>query len=509
MIFPRMIRCSALLLTLILAGPTSAQAAMQLERWTYAHLEWLRAELLTSCLRAAPEDLVKVAELLAENPVDANFQSTLKALALLRGQRADQEFLNRARLLPIVLPRVVDPELEAKIHCTMYAPRRLEPLGEVDFRLILESADGTELGSTILDERTSLEDLLRFRPTTDLSLQGQQAGSYRLRVATRLDAAEPRAWDLPMGVDFQLLSGFKQRADGLEERIAAMDLDAFSLRDRAILAGAAWQLGYTMGGEPAVPSSDPVAALMRMEAILANLQTNKPALFGLHGRQTITLPVVEKLADRFEAAHLAEVSVDLPGEGREAKAKPLILFIAGRPAWTPQVRPTTPKTRRPEWLLDELRRAGFDQEGRYHLAVMESAGRYRNAAAAVASVLRELIEILPVVPGQVILAGEREGAWAVGRAATTSEGLCVGLILVTGGAMPPKDMQQLNGMPILAVQAHGHPGNRGLRHLQEHALNLGHEAAVTLLPAQNRPWPLALALSAGEIESFAERVFAH
>lgn len=493
---------------LLLAGSISAQAAMQLERWTYAHLESLRAQLLTACLQAEPEQLRRVAVRLAEGALDANLITTLEALALLLGERADPEFLNRARLLPIVLPRVVDPDLEAKIHCTMYAPRRLEALGEVEFRVTLENDEGEVLASKILDQRTSLEELLRFRPTTEISLEGQQVGRYHLRVATRLENADPRPWDLQMGADFQLLPGFKKRVDRLKERIDSMELAALSLRDRAVIAGASWQLGYTMGGEPAVPYCDPVAALQRMEAILANLQTGKPALFGLHGRQTIALPVVEELDGPIDATQLAEVSLDLPGGSAEAQAKPLILYIAGRPAWTPKVRPTTPKTRRPEWLLDQLLRAGYDQEGRYHLAVMESAGRFRNASSAIVNVLRELVAILPVVEGQVILAGEREGAWAVGRAAISNEGLCLGLILVTGGAMPRSDVERLNGMPILAVQAQGHPGNRGLSNLQQHAIDLGYQQAVTLLPAEGRPWPLALALSVKEIEQFAERVFA-
>ncbi|MHC5062664.1 MAG: hypothetical protein ACYTG5_01665 [Planctomycetota bacterium] len=498
----------ALSLVLCLADQLSAQAALQLERQAYRRLELLRADILRACLEGDMEQRNQVARILAEDRAGSDYLATLRALAFVSGQEADQEFVNRAGIIPLVLPHVVDPEVDTKIYCTMYAPRRLTGLGKVVFDISLEDASGKEIGRQLVTESTSLEELLRFRPSTEFPLAEEEPGRFRIQVRTLLDERPPGSDDLVMSEDFDVLPGFASRVKRIQERVASLELESFDLLTRAIITGAYWQTLYILQGDPAVPADDPIGDLERLEAILNNVQSDMPALFGLAGRMTLGLPAVAATEGRIRSQDLAQVSVDLPrGESRDVE-KPLLLFVAGRPAWGFQYRPQTPKTRRPEWLLNQLRIAGFDAEDRYHVAVMESAGRYEHASRAVARVLESLHEILPVKNGKVILIGEREGAWAVGRAVTRDQASCAGLVLVTAAAIAKPDLESLAGLHILGVTGRGHPGNAGLLNLSRISKDSEVLGSLRVLSEADRPWPIALAISAAEIEAFAAEVFA-
>src|SRR5690606_20573199 len=117
-------------------------------------------------------------------------------------------------------------------------------------------------------------------------------------------------------------------------------------------------------------------------------------------------------------AEIALVSLDLPTPDAADEPKPLVLVVGGAPTWNETAhRPGSPLSVAPAWTFEQLRRAGFDAEGRFHVVAMESPGRFRNSPEAVIAVSRHLQRLLSVHAGQVFWIGEREGAWAVGRAA--------------------------------------------------------------------------------------------
>lgn len=501
------IPCAFALLLLLIPGQLPGQAALQLERQAYRRLELLRADLLRACLQAEEEMRSKVATMLAEDSASSDYLATLQALALLAGHEADRDFVNRAGMIPLVLPHVVDPEVDEKIYCTMYAPRRLEGLGEQSFLLVLEDSEGKELERRLVTEETSLEELLRFRPSTEFSLAERSPGQFRIRLETQLGDSDPRSQDLLFTEVFELLPGFASRVKRIEERIASLELESFSLLERSIITGAYWQLLYILQGDPAVPASDPLGDLERLEAILNNLQSGKSAVAGLRGRMTLGLPAVADVGAAIRSQDLAQVSLELPAMESEDVEKPLLLFVSGRPVWGMAHQPQSPKTRRPEWLLNQLRIAGFDAAGDYHLAVMESAGRYAHAGRAVAQVLEALHGLLPVKQDKVILVGEREGAWAVGHAVTREDASCAGMVLVNAAAIAKPDLESLAGMHILGVTGRGHPGNAGLLNLSRIAKGSELLASLQVLADGGRPWPIAVAISAGDITSFARKVF--
>jgi hypothetical protein len=79
--------------------------------------------------------------------------------------------------------------------------------------------------------------------------------------------------------------------------------------------------------------------------------------------------------------------------------------------------------------------------------------------------------------------------------------------LVTAAAISRSDLQALSGLSILGVTGQGHPGNAGLLNLTKLVEGRDELPSVQILPALGRPWPIALAISAREIEAFAAGVF--
>src|SRR5690606_6961612 len=149
--------------------------------------------------------------------------------------------------------------------------------------------------------------------------------------------------------------------------------------------------------------------------------------------------------------------------------------------------------------FEQLRRAGFDAEGRFHVVAMESPGRFRNSPEAVIAVSRHLQRLLSVHAGQVFWIGEREGAWAVGRAAADHPSEVRGVVLVTAGALSRSELAGAPELLVLGVRAQSHVGNLALDAMPRH---VDGDARVRLTDPDGVAWPIALGLRAAEIERF-------
>ena len=114
----------------------------------------------------------------------------------------------------------------------------------------------------------------------------------------------------------------------------------------------------------------------------------------------------------------------------------------------------------------------------------------------VRGVIDGLRKMLPV--GEVVLVGEREGALAAVQTVVETTDLAVGVVLIAGGSLGPADADTLAGqVRMLCIPATGYPGNHNLRRLADLL-----EKGVEMLDAGGRPWPMALGISAREIEGF-------
>jgi pimeloyl-ACP methyl ester carboxylesterase len=380
------------------------------------------------------------------------------------------------------------------------------------FELGLLAPDGETLRRATIAAETALQDLLRFRATTPIDLDGLPDGRYAVRVETVLEGEGPRPSDVAARTDLCILRSFVSRARSLpavldgspDGRARAAELASRipeSRRDplsHAILTGAIWQVERVYRGEPRVPGGDALRDLERAERIFGNLVADRDPLDGLSGRVTIGLPVAGDGAE--PQTEVAVVSVDLGPAGSPAGVKPLVLVVGGAPAWTARAdRPTSPRTVVPAWTLDQLRRAGFDADGRFHLAVLESPGRFPSASRVVVEATRHLRQILPVDPERVFWVGEREGAFAVSRAALAEPGAVAGLVLVAGSGLAASDLEALPGVRVLCVPAQGHPSTAALTHLARQG---GDPARVHLSEGRGIAWPVALGLRTAAIESF-------
>lgn len=499
-----------------LSAPVPAQV-LRTERRTYARLEALRNELLAACLVADADVRASVAELLGGDDGGEPYRLLGRAIARARGVVADAAAEFRSSLVLLALPEVVDLGRFDSVHVTLHVPRGVPQLdGARVFDVAVVDAAGEVVRSARIDDDTGDDDLKRFRATTAIPLDGLPDGRYRVRVHASLGGALPRPTDVALEATVHVLRSYAERAlrlpiwvDGdagraevVERILAGIPESRRDPRSLAILDGASWGVERSFHGEPGDPTSDAVAELELAERVLANLRADRDALDGVHGRVTIGVPAHEGDGGP-DRKSFAMVSIDLPPADRST-VLPLLVFVPGAPSWDHLARrPMAPEARSPGLLVDQLARAGFDGAGRFHVAVLESPGRVSSAPTALASVTTHLRAILPVRGERALWIGEREGAFAVARAALDTPSMVAGIVLVAGAPLGRPDLAGLDGVEVLAIAGTGHPSTPALRNLAR----VAGPGPLRVIDAPDRPWPIAVGLSAPDIEAFARARF--
>ncbi len=516
----------------------------QIERRVYARLETMRNELLSACLNAKPEVLAAIAQDLLAGDTRSPHEVIATALQRLRGGEMESHSRFCAHLVPIVQPVVVDQGMYDGVHVTPYLSRKGVEPGAILFDCLVRDAQGEVVSTIQISEKTSVDDLLRFRATGKLALIDVPEGRYRVELRCSIDGDSTASSAYPFRYEIEVISKFKERADCFPfpanprasdawKRQAVVDAwyreHAAMLADplrSALFFGVTYQVERVYRGEPRLPCSDPRKDLETAERVLVNLEksmsrggkkdadtkvgsapvTSIAALLdGVSGRRVIGLPVGKGRGRGIQGTY-ALVSVDLTARDEE---RPLVLVVPGSPSWDHRVqRPTSPRFTEPNWMLDQLQRVGFDTKGSYHVAIMESPGRYRSAPVAVAAVCRELQKVLRVRPGAVVLIGEREGAYAVGRAVLADHDLAAACVLVCGGAMSRVELTALQRTHLLLVTGTGHVTTAVLKSMAASARAAGRSELVTLAPDVSRPYLFALPLAKSSIEAFVSSVTA-
>ena len=512
-----------LVVAVLLSAPNLAAQPLRSERQAFAHLMDLRTELLDAWLAASPQRRSAAALVFEPDGASDPFATMATALAALHGRKPGPFDRIRAGSVVLGLPQVVDGATFEDVHVTIHTPRLLPadfpPLVfEVELRdaagaLLTTATIGGATEPAAISDSTSPEALARFRATAPLSMRGRAVGRYRAIARVRIDGGEPvllgaceigfdpefpgRAGALPLVVD-----GRTDRVAAAAAIFAALPERRRSGLDAAILRGVVWSVERPYSGEPRVPGSDPELDLARAESVLAALQADEPALDQLHGRTGLGVPIGPRAGSFGPLADWAMVSVDVDDcrsedESRPA-SKPLVLFVPGAPSWTSDARrPDSPQSLHPAWIADQLARAGFDRAGSFHVAVMESPGRYRSSTGAVLDVLEQLRAILPV--STVFLVGEREGAYAVSRAALDPSTGVTRVVTIDGGAITRRELEAAPHISHLLIATANCPAAGSLEAITAAAAPTD-RAHFTARP--DIPWPLALAASASTIETF-------
>jgi pimeloyl-ACP methyl ester carboxylesterase len=125
---------------------------------------------------------------------------------------------------------------------------------------------------------------------------------------------------------------------------------------------------------------------------------------------------------------------------------------------------------------------------------MESPGRFRSAVGAVLDVLDQLRAILPI--DDVLLVGEREGGYAVARAALSAAGVARRVVVIDGGGVTKAALEQLDGVEFLVV---GSSAAASLEAVTKLAEGTGR---ARWMPVGSVPWPIVMPSVHSAIEEF-------
>ncbi|MBI5849506.1 MAG: hypothetical protein HZB39_00480 [Planctomycetes bacterium] len=467
---------------LIVGGRAPAQA-MRTERHAFAHAMELRAELLDAWLAAGR----------------APAATTIDRL--------------REALVVMALPEVCDGERFDAVHVTLHAPRLPTIVVEgLAFDVELRDARGGLVAQASIEEATSADDLMRFRATCALPFGDAKPGEFRVDVfargkdlarsplgTRRVDLAPEfpaRADALPM-----LIDGAAPRVAHSEQVIAALPEGRRDSLDLAVLRAVVLDVERAYAGEPRLPGAEPLRDLERAEEVLAAMREDRAALALLRGRVTIAVPIGEFAGRQGPLADHALVSIDCGDEGLAAmKRKPLVLVVPGAPSWGGDaLRPDSPQTLHPAWTVDQLARAQFDPAGRFHVAVLESPGRFRSAPGLVRDALAVLRRILPIEKDLVFAIGEREGAYAVSRAAIEDAGSIDAAVLLDGASI---SRPELEAQPALHVAFCISADQASRGSLSTLAGVLAATGRARLLDVEGVPSSIAIGAHAKVIEAF-------
>lgn len=471
----------------LLAGLVSAQPLLR-ERRTHARVLELRHQLLCELEGASADLLAGVAADLLSDAEGSAFLPLARALARVRSVKADAAFVFRHGVQVFAMPEIIDGDRYKEAAVTVHLPFRPEPVGRLTFRVVVRDGGGKTVWDSAIEERTSMDDLLRFTCGTKIPIKDLPDGRYAVDVETLIEGVSPRPADPRSSTCFHVQRDLAERVNRLAEGYKALESSEKSGPHQvAMLVGMLARIQRVIEGEPSSGKSLGGKDLDDALRLLENIEKGLPPLAGLRGWVTIGVVVGED--------EPAMVRLRLPVAGEAPR--PLVLFVPGSPAYSPTWwRPTSPRSVAPGWLADELDIVGFDSDARWHLAVMESPGRYQGNARVVRGVIDGLRKMLPV--GEVVLVGEREGALAAVQTVVETTDLAVGVVLIAGGSLGPADADTLAGqVRMLCIPATGYPGNHNLRRLADLL-----EKGVEMLDAGGRPWPMALGISAREIEGF-------
>lgn len=478
----RAIAAFAAVVALVVGSRAYAQA-MRTERHAFAHAMELRAELLEAWL--------------ADGRLPA--ATTIERL--------------REALVVMALPEVCDGERFDAVHVTMHAPR-LPPIvvEGLAFDVELRDTRGELVGQASIVEPTSVDDLMRFRATCALPFGDAKPGEFRVDVFARGEGLErarlgsrrvdlapefpARADALPM-----LIDGAQERVAHSEQVIAALPEGRREGLDLAVLRAVVLDVERAYSGEPRLPGASPLRDLARAEAVLAALREDRAALDVPRGRVTIAVPIGEFAGRQGPLVDHALVSIDCGGEGLAATTKkPLVLVVPGAPSWGGDApRPDSPQTLHPAWIVDQLARAKFDPAGRFHVAVLESPGRFRSAPGLVRDALAVLRRILPIEEDLVFAIGEREGAYAVSRSAIEDESSIDALVLLDGGSISRPELEAHRGLHVAFCISADNASRGSLRTL---AGALAATGRGRLLDVDGAPSSIAIGAHAKVIEAF-------
>ncbi|MDA0375216.1 MAG: hypothetical protein O2865_15640 [Planctomycetota bacterium] len=499
-------------LTLLAAGASDLPGqALKIERHAYRRLLELRAELASRLSGADASRRAAVAAQAAQRSSGQPFDDIARLLALAEGVEADLGYRARTGLLCLALPTVVDPDVFGQVHVTMHAPRIIPDLGAARFDVQIVDAAGEVVREEVIDRDTTVDDLLRYRASRAIDVSDLPDGSYRVRVATSFAAADG---DSGRGVadtaKFSILRGYKRRADALpivvgvdagqaENARRILEGIAPGRQDRisqAILTGSVWEVAGPYAGEPQPESLNPIFDLVGAERILANLRADRPALSGLHGRMTLGFPLRE--ADVQDGSAVRSLSIDLPTTDRQGPL-PLFVHVPATPSWDEDgTRPMSPRSLGAAFGAEQILSAWMDDPAWFG-AVLESPGTYPSSAHAVEDAVRFLIEVLPVRERGVVLIGEREGAYAVARAAMALGDVVRGLVQINGSGLSRQDVSSRSDLRVLLVSSSGHPTRPVLSNLA------GPERPnVQLLDLEDVPAVAAFPSAAPSIRAFVQ-----
>lgn len=482
-----------------------AQGMVERERWSYAGLEALRRTLADECQGADADAHAAVARELV-TPTQGNpYGPPLRALARLRGVEADPAFVYRGNLRAFASPEVVDPDGDVEVcrdlNVTFYLPYPVEDPtgegGEVRFQVTVRNEAGDEVWETTVDDKTLVDDLLRYRPVCIVPGASLPDGSYTLTTRAYIDGEAPRRADLVTENHFAVLRGYQERARAIiyEDLPAFVEDDELPALSRAIVRGAIMQVARVYTAQAAAGRSRPLVELERAERVVENLRQGRAPLSGLTGRADFAVPTGHE-------DEIAYVSMMLPGEDEDPK--PLVLFVPGGPAFDHgSARPASPTMTSPGWWTDLLIDRGFGQpERQWNWVVMESPGRLYSSLAALQGVVSALSELLEVPDGQVCIVAERQGAWVASHSLNSTEPDVAGLVLMVSGANLPVPKLEARDLHVLGIPAFGPVSSAGLERLGTRSAT----DRLRILDATSRPWPIVLSVSLPEIEAFLDRL---
>ncbi len=486
----------------LLASHCAAQGLVYRERWAYLHLEARRAEVWQALAGAEASARDRVADLLAAPDGGVPIAPVAKALAALRGVAADDAFVLRTAISAFVLPEVCDPQASNEICRSLNVSVAL-PFGvafpaKVTFTVEALDAQQQVLWSTSLEHDTAERDVRMARPTAQIPCADLPDGSYRVRVATLVDGAPPRATDPGCAWTFHVLRGYQSRAEAAMAKAGELT-PKLGAADRAHLLGLRGQVHRAYTGEAFAVASDGVHDLLRLEQALANVAAKRPARDGIAGDADVAFEVA---GEPPFAAVLRAAASDGP--------RPLVVFVAGTPAYDPAAtRPAAPATRDPRWLAHEL--AAFGAAERWHVAFCESPGLGRDWARDLRQVLPQLAELVATGGRKPLLVCEREAAAIAGLQIGSVREQLAGLVLLGGGAMSGAALAANGPLPVRYAAPRGvgeEAIERVLDYVAAQQQKGGWQGDVARLTAVRPPWPLAMPALADDIAAFARRVFA-
>lgn len=491
------------LILLLLASALPSQGPLYRERWGFLHLQRLRLTVLHELQGRDAATRQQVADLLAAPDRGIPFRGPTAALALLRGVTADDAFSFRSMVSAYVLPEVVDPKADnancRELNLSVFLPYLAAAPGEVAFDVEVRGPGGEVVFQTAITESTAPADLRTAQARAVVPAGELADGRHEVSVRTRLAGEAPRAQDYVLRHHFAVLRGYQKRAEAAMQS-ARLAVDQQAELPAALLRGLAGEVVRAYAGEAFAVDSTAVADLQRLEAALQNVAAGKPPLAGMHGRVTAALPAGSQRP--------LAVTFELP---QDATPKPLLLLAPAGPAYDPRAqRPGEPATTSPRWaaaLAD-----GLDGGGRYHVVCLESTGTGIDYGQALLRAIELLPQLLPVMPGRVVLVAEREAAVAASFKLPELQRQLRGLALVSGGGLSRQALEGLQGLHLLLCPAQDDPASDGLLRTRDLVAGkygeLKSDVEFALDPPAGKAWLFGIPQSRDAILALCARAFA-